>query len=457
MLSCFAVAAACVPVVIFPSGQASAQRKDSPGRVRVAAPEKQPATAQKVPPELMQVLTEWFAQTRKIERLDGEHLKFTYDYTFNIEKRGTGRFYYETPDKGRIDISPVTISAGAKSEKKDRRGRPFTLQAEREEKWLSNGKNIYHIDPVNKKVIVYPIPDKAQGQNIMDGPLPFLLGMPPQKALARYRLSIMNVIMKDGREVPWNNETEVCLTVHPRWKSDAANYREAKVILKKKNNYLPSAVQLIDPGGNRKTVYTFGNMVVNKNQFLKNIFGQNWLNIDLRGYKIEHMGTSIVKSKAPPKRSVPKDILPSVAGHPVKNAEERLTKLGLKVEFINGRLATKKEEVGIVESQFPAPFTRFKPGQKVVLARYVDPRPFKDASQFRDVPDLKNKHYKEAEKELKKLGFEVEFRKGIVATDNNLTYCVQYQYPLTTGKTLVGTKFILTLYLPKPRTAAKPQ
>lgn len=450
MLSRFAVCLVSVPAVLFPVGVASAQSNGSAGRARVTSPRKQPATAENVSPELMKILRDWFAATRKIERLEGEHRKFTYDYTFNIEKRGIGRFYYETPDKGRIDISPAKIAKGEVS-KRHSRGRPFTLQAEREEKWLSTGKEIYQVDPVNKKAVVYPIPDKAQGRNIMDGPLPFLLGMPPQKAIARFRLSIAT-FKRDGKEHIRNNERDVCLKVYPRWKSDAANYREANVILQKKNNYLPSAVQLVDPSGNRKTVYTFGSMTVNKNQFLSNIFGKNWLKIDLRGYKVEYMG--IVKRA--PKRRIPKDLLPNVAGQPVNNAEQRLTKLGLKVEFINGRLAKSIKEVGRVESQYPFPFTRFKPGQKVVLARFVDPRKHKVA-QFQTVPNLRHKYFKDAQKELKKLGFTVELRKGTVAAKQELTYCVQYQYPLFKGKTLKGTKFILTLYLPKPRTAARPQ
>jgi len=451
MLSRCAVFLVCLPVALFPPGLLFAQGKASPGRVRVGGAGKAPAAEPKVSAELMQVLNEWFSNTRKIERLEGYHWKYTYDFTFNIEKRAVGRFYYQAPDKGRIDIQPAKIAAGAKSERTDKRGKPFTLQADREEKWLSNGKKIYQIDPANKKAFVYPIPDKAQGRNIMDGPLPFLLGMPPQKALARYRLEIV----KDREGRLWNTKTQVRLKVFPRWKSDAANYREAQVELDKTNHFLPSAVQMIDPGGNRETVYVFKNMTINKKTILPNIFGREWWNIDLRDYKVEYPAGRTAQSGAAPKRGLPKDMLPSVAGHTVQNAQDRLTKLGLKVEFINGRLASKKEEVGLVESQFPAAYTRVQPGQKVVLARYVDPRQHK-VTEFRSVPNLRNKHYKDAKQELEKLGFQVEFRKGTVAAKDDLTFCVQYQYPLYDGKTLAGTKFILTLYLPKERTAAKP-
>jgi PASTA domain len=450
MLPRFAVFAVCLPLAIVPPGLAFAQGKASPGRVRVAGPAR-------VSPELMQILKEWYANTRKIERLEGYHWKYTYDSTFNIEKRAVGRFYYQSPDKGRIDIQSAKISAGAKSVRKDKRRKPFTLQADREEKWLSNGKKIYQIDPVNKKAYVYPIPDKAQGRNIMDGPLPFLLGMPPEKALARYRLQIV----KDHEGRPWNTKTEVRLKVYPRWKSDAANYREAQVKLNKQNHFLPDAVQMIDPGGNRETVYVFSNMSVNKNAILDTIFGRKWWEIDLRAYKVEYPTAGrTANTGGAPKRGLPKDMLPNVAGHTARNAQDRLTKLGLKVEFVNGRLASRKEEVGLVESQFPQAYTRFRPGQKVILARYVDPnRHLK--TEFRKVPNLRYKHYTAAQKELESLGFKVELRKGSVTRESNLLYRVQYQYPLYDGKTITGSKFILTLYvaekdLPKSRTAAKP-
>ncbi|MCH8820593.1 MAG: uroporphyrinogen-III C-methyltransferase, partial [Acidobacteria bacterium] len=99
----------------------------------------------------------------------------------------------------------------------------------------------------------HPIPDRAQGRNIMDGPLPFLLGIPPDKALARYRLSVIS-----------ETKTEVRLQIYPRWKSDSANYKSAKVVLSKTQNYLPSAVRMTDPSGKNKiTVYVFDKMIVN--------------------------------------------------------------------------------------------------------------------------------------------------------------------------------------------------
>ena len=96
-----------------------------------------------------------------------------------------------------------------------------------------------------------------RGQNIINGPLPFLFGMPPEKAKLRYQFTLLK-----------ENKQKVMLAVKPRWQQDAANWREAKVILDKNNRYLPEAVQLIDPTGNLETVYTFGRLIVDKTQII---------------------------------------------------------------------------------------------------------------------------------------------------------------------------------------------
>lgn len=342
------------------------------GRVRI--PARQPQVSQ----QLKNVLVEWYQQTSQIKTLAGYHSKFTYDMTFNIEKRGAGRFYYEAPDKGRIDIGPGHIDPGEKSRRIDpKTKKPFALQAEQIVQWVSTGKNIYHIEPDKKKATRYPIPPKAQGRNIMDGPLPFLLGMPPNKAVQRYRLQII----KDKAGRPMNNRNEVWLQVWPKWKSDAANYRQAKVILDKTNHFLPKAVQLTDPTGNMETVYTFYKTAVNTKSLLQKMFGRSPFDINLRGFRIANTGTPIAanqKQPAPNKRPARKTriaaelkTVPNLSGYPFKDARKHLEQLGFKVKFRRGSIAKKKELVYRVESQSPGPYRKARPGDEIVLTLFV--------------------------------------------------------------------------------------
>ena len=59
------------------------------------------------------LLKTWHAGTNRIKKLEGKLSKYTYCEAFVVETRGVGRFFYERPDKGRIDITPLTNRNGA--------------------------------------------------------------------------------------------------------------------------------------------------------------------------------------------------------------------------------------------------------------------------------------------------------------------------------------------------------
>ncbi len=338
----------------------------NPGRARVGSASKPPATqktrlpAQKITPQLKQVLEDWYQNTRTIKKLEGQHYKFDYEMTFNVETRGTGRFYYESPDRGRIDIEPTKIPAGAKSNRLDSKtNKPFALMPAKQVKWLSTGKTIYKVLPGKKRAFVYPIPPANRGVNIMDGPLPFLLGMPPAKALQRFVLQIDR-----------NTKTEVWLTVWPRWRTDRANYAKATIILVKTNHYLPRAVQLVNLG--RETVYTFFKMEVNKKGPFPALFGRrDPFKIDLRAYKIESgIPKNVAKRESRP-ANVKRVAVPDVSRMPYKQAQQKLRATGLNFSIRKGSIAANEKYAYYVERQSPPAKTLLPAGQKVVLVLYV--------------------------------------------------------------------------------------
>lgn len=341
------------------------------GERKLPRPQTAPLRVEKVSPAVREILEEWYRQTSAIKTLQGYHSRYVYDLTFDVERRSVGRFYYEAPDKGRIDIEPAKIRAGEKAQRRNpKTNKPFALQADHATQWLSTGRAIFQIDPVNKKANRFPIPPQSQGKNIMDGPLPFLLGMPPDKAIQRYRIKIMTD--KQGR--PINTADQVWLQVWPKWKSDAANYREAKVILNKKNHYLPSAVQLIDPSGMQETVYTFYRTDVNSKNILATIFGRNPFDIDLRDYKIE---SAIPQAKGSPGETTGRArvtsyrTVPNLIGVPFKEAKAKLAALGFNVEFRKGNIAQRQSLIYCVETQFPRPNSQAPPGSRIVLTLFV--------------------------------------------------------------------------------------
>ncbi|MFQ5733552.1 MAG: PASTA domain-containing protein [Planctomycetaceae bacterium] len=424
-------------------GAAIAQVRPQAGRAQVAAPA--------VPKKLQDLLVAWYKNTRGIKRLHGHHTKYVYNLVFSLETRGVGRFYYESPDKGRIDIFPADIGRNAVSDRLDRNKRPFALKAAQADQWISNGKKIYQIDPKKKTGTMFPIPEKAQGRNIMDGPLPFLLGMPPAKAVQRYNLTIE----KETRDKVW-------LVVEPKWPSDRKNYKLAKVILQKDNHYLPYAVQMFAPSGNQETVYVFTKMTVNPLQ-LPFPFNKQPFKDALKGVKIS---AAIPKTPRGLRRPIPvkrqPNQLPVLTGHKWQDAKAWLEKSKLKVRFIKGSIATNAKTLNRVESQFPKPFTVFKPGQTVYLAVHVHPKMHKPAD-YAVVPDTSGMFHEKAKQTLKEFGFDVEFRKGSIALNQRTEHCVQHQFPAAKVKAVKGTKVLLVLYLkpsdlkPRVRTSAKPR
>lgn len=294
----------------------------------------------KLSPELEAVLRNWEKATGRVQTLQGKHHRFIYDEVFEVEKRADGIFYYRAPDKGRIDISAVKITADKKSGKTGKGGKPFKLQSDRPERWVCDGKQILQVNDTQKTVEQFPIPPQAQGQNIMEGPLPFLFGMPADKAKRRYFLKLLKI-----------TETQVLLEVKPRWRQDAANWREAKVILQKRN-YLPSAVQLTDPAGNLVTVYTFSDLKVNQKPLLPwqgdpfnpRLIGYKWIKSDSR--------------------------VPSVVGEDYEKAQEVLEAAGYSVKFRRGKPARTRESVFAVYQQEPNPATPLAKGKTVYLTCY---------------------------------------------------------------------------------------
>ena len=78
---------------------------------------------EKLSPELLQLLKDWEKATGKFDKLQGEHYRWVYDFPFEVEKRAQGKFWFEAPDKGRIDILPRT--AKGKPRMLDKNGKPL--------------------------------------------------------------------------------------------------------------------------------------------------------------------------------------------------------------------------------------------------------------------------------------------------------------------------------------------
>lgn len=215
--------------------------------VKIPRPAPNQMRVENLDPMLKRILEIWEWHGSRTTKLEGKHQRIIYDNTFNVMKLAKGEFYHEAPDKGRIDIQAVKVDPPPKNTKKIG-SKTFTMQSDTPEAWICDGAQITMVNLSRKEYQKVTIPPANRGQNIVDGPLPFLFGMKAEQAVKRYTLSL-------GKQ---NNPQKgvVHVVALPLWKQDAQQWSKAEVILNSKD-FLPIAIQLTHPDGKDITVYKF--------------------------------------------------------------------------------------------------------------------------------------------------------------------------------------------------------
>ena len=266
---------------------------------------------EEVTPEIEELLKTWEAKSSKIKSLHGKQTRSEFNTVFKVEKISLGRFFLETPDKGRIDMLAVkNLKKGAVSSRKDAEGTPYSLETGQSERWICTGDAIVMINEDEKTYQRDEIPESERGKNIVHSPLPFLFGMKADEAKTRFKLKIIR-----------EQKDEVQILVIPLMEKDLQNYEKAIVVLDKKN-YLPKTVRLRDQS-NLEIVYKFEEVVINdsdiKSKF-KTLFGidDDPYHPSLKPYKL------VMQPAAAPADEPTKPIVPASGKLPAppKNASK---------------------------------------------------------------------------------------------------------------------------------------
>jgi TIGR03009 family protein len=310
-----------------------------------------------VDPQVEALLQEWSKRTNQIKKLSGTHVRATRDFAFGTESWAKGKFYLETPDRGRIDVEPWTGKLPEKA--KPRRapnGQTVALAIQRDSKrdrWICDGKDIKVIDDDHKTYDVVKIPPNQRGENIMDGPLPFLLGMPPEKAKARYRFKLLG-----------QNESAYAIEVEPKWKQDAVDWSRARLILDRQT-CLPTKVSLVNAARTSETEYLFGKPEINQ---IRIVFWVNPFDPSLWQYK---RSVHNVATANPDATQLGPGQMPSFIGMPYQSVVKDLKALGCNnVRLMRGDPAKSPEQTYHVERQEPRAFTKLDPQSEIVLVVY---------------------------------------------------------------------------------------
>ncbi len=244
-------------------GQANVGAKVEPAKP--SRPAGEDLVVKPISPALRQILDDWEQHSSQIKSLHGKHTRFVYNHVFEVEKRSEGKWYLETPDKGRIDLVGIPPQKKEVSQKIGKEsGKPYRIEADGAQMWICSGEEIVIVNGDEKTYEVAPLPPQLRGTNIVNGPLPFLFGLKAIDAQKRYELTLLS-----------NGEKSARIQVVPRFQTDADNYKVAEIILDK-GRYLPIAVKLVDPTGNLETVYKFDILDVNNRSIrlkLPTIFG----------------------------------------------------------------------------------------------------------------------------------------------------------------------------------------
>ena len=227
-----------------------------------ARPPATPMIVEPLSPELEAILGEWERRSAQIKSLKGKHTRTVYNLVFEVEKRAEGRFFLETPDKGRIDLNGVEIKKNTVSVRSGKSGNPFRVESDRSEKWICNGEEILMINEEDKSYDIVPLPKELRGTNIVKGPLPFLFGIKAEDAKRRFSLSL-----SDNNPDP---ASQYAILVVPLLLEDQQNYKKAKIFLDKKT-FLPRQVMLLDPTENLQTSYIFEIQDINNRNKLDNL------------------------------------------------------------------------------------------------------------------------------------------------------------------------------------------
>lgn len=232
-----------------------------------------------VAPEVLQVLNDWERYTKSINKLEGQFIRYVYDSTFLVEKRANGEFWYEAPDKGRIDFKPARLD-GLKIDPNTKKaynplktdpktGTPYTVQADASSRWICRGDMLVFIDDDQKTYETVEIPPHMRGQNITASPLPFLFGVSAQQMLQRYYMALGSMHDPRGvRKTPDGRSLSpvIHIVATPALAPIAKEWSRAEVLLdpgltfkdqQGQPVYVPSAIRLLDPTGNTETVYMF--------------------------------------------------------------------------------------------------------------------------------------------------------------------------------------------------------
>jgi TIGR03009 family protein len=208
------------------------------------------------------VLTAWQQNNATMSTFSCSFDRYEYDNVFGPPKakdgkdvplyKNVGDLSYSRPDKGSFQITETKKWQEAPAQP----GQPPNAEKKGDwvkqndaigDHWVCDGKSVYQYRPDLKQLVEHPIPPQLQGQAIVDGPLPFLVGADANKLKQRYWMKLDQQQNQDPNQI-W-------IIALPKYQAQAADFTEVDIILDRQQ-LLPLYMQVWMPNRSHH-VYMF--------------------------------------------------------------------------------------------------------------------------------------------------------------------------------------------------------
>ena len=229
-------------------------RLHSPVRI-VEHTAKAPA-GRDLPPEVRNALRNWESSARETLSLEANIRRFTYEAGTHVEQRAVGELSYASEPVVRCTLRPAPIDPAERSHRRTADGGAYDLMPAPAESW--------HYTPSEIRFFHRP------------GEPAFVLHHTAGRAVRAVSHELAPIDLREHVIPPWDllfrvsatslaerfhvrlceNEHLMTWSFIPRQPGDVGGFREMRVLVET-TTWLPTAVQLLNPGGDVETVYTF--------------------------------------------------------------------------------------------------------------------------------------------------------------------------------------------------------
>lgn len=265
-----------------------ASKSTAPREPFVLTPEQQAAVDD--------ALETWESKSRQVQTFKCNFDYWEYDMTLKSKTQnpdgqkaeGEGQIKFKSPDMGFYqEATRKEFVAPAKP------GEQARLVSVKEglAHWVCDGQYTYEFKPTERQVVRTKLAPEFRGKAISDGPLPFVFGT--KAAALKQRYFIREVTPADSAK------RQVWLEILPRYQKDAQNFIHCQVILNRAD-YMPYAMQFVQPGGQQRRSYQFKNLSINS--AWANLTGDFAAPKTPFGWKLIDGATVPTDSGAPPAR-----------------------------------------------------------------------------------------------------------------------------------------------------------